>query len=78
MIDLLWVCSVMLTTLTIQIDDEIVKQAESFAKNAGKTLPQLVADYLVLLGENHTGDNQPLRPITQSLKGVFEKNDTHD
>jgi hypothetical protein len=62
----------MQTKLTLRLDDQLVKQAKTYAKQSGKSLSQLVADYFLLL--NARSSSKPeMTPSVQRLKGVLKK-----
>ena len=57
--------------LTLRIDDELIKRAKSYARRTGKSVSQLVADYLEMLPEPGRSKPRPLTPIVESLRGVL-------
>ena len=62
----------MQTKLTLRIEDKVIRAAKKYSKNHGKSLSQLVADYLSLLTElEDKSQKEELAPITQSLKGIL-------
>jgi len=61
----------MQTTLTLQLDERIMQYAQKYAKQQGKSVSQLVTEYLVLLRDQTEKKPQTLPPITQSLRGVL-------
>jgi len=61
----------MQTTLTLQLDEHIIRDAQNYAKQHGKSVSQIVTEYLVLLRDQAEKKPQPLPPITQSLRGVL-------
>jgi hypothetical protein len=68
------------TTLTLNIPQNVVDNAEIYAKYAQKSVSQLVEEYLLLISsENVSGNNKPLGPITKQLAGIIklEKNINH-
>ncbi len=58
-------------TLTLQLDDILVQHVQHYAQQQGKSLSQLVAEYLVRLDSEQTQQHQQFPPITQSLLGVL-------
>ncbi len=58
-------------TLTLQLDEHIIRDAQNYAKQQGKSVSQIVTEYLVLLRDQSEKKPQPLPPITQSLRGVL-------
>lgn len=64
----------MQTKLTLRLDQDLVEAAKSFARDHGKSLSQIVADYfahLVIPIE----PEQELPPIVRSLKGCLQGTD---
>ena len=59
----------MQTKLTLRLEDSLIQQAKSYAKQHDKSLSQVVADYFQILTQ------QPKKsitsPITKSLIGVL-------
>lgn len=63
----------MQTKLTLRLDDELIRNAKSYAADTGKSLSQLVADYFALLKSgrpNKTASHSA--PLTRSLRGVLK------
>lgn len=58
-------------TLTIQ-DGSVIEHAKSYAKKRGRSLPNLVENYLKSLnsGININEGNEELSPLVKSLLGV--------
>jgi hypothetical protein len=61
----------MQTKLTLRIDDELIDRAKSYARRSGKSVSQLVSDYLEMLPEPGLRQPRPLTPIVESLRGVL-------
>ena len=65
----------MQTKLTLRLEDELIERAKSYAKQSGKSVSQLVADYFVQIQANQRQLNQSptptLTPITARLYGVL-------
>ena len=60
----------MQTKLTLRLEDSLIQQAKSFAKQHDKSLSQVVADYFQILTDQ---SKKPVTsPITKSLIGVLE------
>ena len=60
------------TKLTLSVEDKLIRRAKKIAKKKGKSVSQMVSDYLFSLVSNenevHVGD---IPPITRSMKGVL-------
>ena len=60
----------MQTKLTLRLEDTLIQQAKSYAKQHDKSLSQVVADYFQILTEQ---SKKPVTSaITQSLIGVLD------
>jgi hypothetical protein len=60
----------MQTKLTLRLEDSLIKQAKSYAKQHDKSLSQVVADYFQILTQQ---SKKPVTsPITKSLIGVLD------
>lgn len=58
--------------LTLELEHHLIERAERFARASGKSVSELVADYLTQLGQQETLDEETLPPITRSLSGILE------
>ncbi len=56
-------------TLTLWLDAELIKQAQSYAKKSGKSISQVVADYFSLLDAESEIKTSEFTPLVRSLKG---------
>ena len=60
----------MQTKLTLRLEDSLIQQAKSYAKQHDKSLSQVVADYFQVLTQQ---SKKPVTsPITKSLIGVLD------
>lgn len=67
------------TTLTLNIDRDVIESAETYAKSAEKSVSQLVEDYLALVSsKSKVTDGQPLGPITRQLAGIIKLDEKTD
>jgi Family of unknown function (DUF6364) len=57
--------------LTLRIDEDLIERAKSYARQSGKSVSQLVSDYLKLLPKPEGHRKQPMTPIVRSLRGVL-------
>jgi len=62
----------MSTILTLDIDQNVVKRAESYAKFSKKTVSQLVEEYLLMVSSRKENENIQLGPLTSQLAGVIK------
>lgn len=59
--------------LTLRIEEPLIKAAKRYSKAHGKSLSQLVADYLLLVTESDSTESKKGSepPISLSLKGIL-------
>lgn len=57
--------------LTLELDEHLIKRAERVAEASGKSVSELVADYLGRLGQRDF-DEEALPPLTRALSGILE------
>lgn len=57
-----------MSTLTLQLDETILEKADAYSKRTGRTVNQLVADFLQHLPEEPVPGKTP---IVRSLRGVL-------
>lgn len=62
----------MQTKLTLRLEDTLIQQAKTYAKQHDKSLSQVVSDYFKILIQKGKKSTTP--PITRSLIGVLESN----
>ena len=61
------------TTLTLNIDQNVVENVEIYAKYTKKSISQLVEEYLLSISSESMADNNELLgPITKQLTGIIE------
>ena len=60
----------MQTKLTLRLESELIQLAKAHAKQQGKSLSQIVADYFMIFTEKTK--KSKISPITQSLIGVIK------
>lgn len=68
----------MQTKLTLRLDDEVIRSAKAYARARGKSISQIVADYLRMLpaaGSDEREQPAHLAPIVSSLRGVLRRPD---
>jgi len=71
------------TNLTLSIDKSVIAQAKAYAAQKGRSLSDLLENYLKSVAGNpndqHSGlDHIPLTPTVKSLKGAFKAPDDFD
>jgi hypothetical protein len=60
----------MQSKLTLRMDDQLIYRAKKIAAKKGKSVSQMVSDYVAGLEENNF-DKTELTPLVKSLKGVL-------
>lgn len=63
--------------LTLSVEEEIIVKAKAYAKANGKSLSQIVENYLGLLVKEQTQGVEE-KSITYQLKGAFKDHDLGD
>ncbi len=63
----------MQTKLTLRLESELIELAKAHAKEQGKSLSQVVADYFMIFTTKPK--KSKISPITQSLIGVIKIKD---
>jgi hypothetical protein len=61
----------MQSKLTLRMDDQLIHRAKKIAAKKGKSVSQMVSDYVAGLEENNF-DKTELTPLVKSLKGVLQ------
>ena len=67
----------MQTKLTLRIDDSLVEQAKMKAHRRGKSVSQMVGDFIGSLDDSG-GSGQAYPPITSSLTGILRESSETD
>lgn len=60
------------TKLTLTIEQSIIEKAKKYANDKGRSLSDIVENYLRAITKEDTNENAELTPIVQSLKGSFK------
>jgi len=59
------------TKLTLTVDQNIIAKAKSYAKLHGRSLSDIIENYLkILINENPPAENE-ISPFVKSMKGTF-------
>jgi hypothetical protein len=61
----------MATKLTLRIEEQLIERAKAYSKETGKSVSQLVADYLAALPHRQSGEPVRQTPIVRSLRGML-------
>ncbi|PKP40670.1 MAG: hypothetical protein CVT95_13300 [Bacteroidetes bacterium HGW-Bacteroidetes-12] len=59
------------TKLTLTVSQETIVRAKEYAQQQGRSLSDLIENYLKLLTSDKTNIKTNLTPLTKSLKGSF-------
>ena len=59
------------TKLTIRVEDRLINRAKAHARQTGKSVSQLVADYFAILDVPLSSEMENLPPITRELYGAL-------
>lgn len=61
--------------LTLTIDKDVIRKAKKYSKSEGKSLSELVENFLKAASESETGIPKHVQstPLTRSLRGSFKE-----
>ena len=60
------------TKLTLTIDQSIIGKAKKYAAKQGRSLSDIIENYLKIITEDEQGEDIELTPTVKSLKGSFK------
>jgi predicted CopG family antitoxin len=60
------------TKLTLTIDSTVIERAKKYAKSKGRSLSDLIENYLKALIQKDGSKEIPATPIVKSLRGSFK------
>ncbi|MBS9524729.1 hypothetical protein KIH41_15780 [Litoribacter ruber] len=66
------------TKLTLTLDKDVIEKAKRYASNKGRSLSDLIENYLKVLTEEKTEKITELTPLVKSLKGSFKAPESFD
>ena len=66
------------TKLTLTIEQTIIEKAKRYANEKGRSLSDIVENYLKAITKNDNTENIDLTPIVKSLKGTFKAPENFD
>lgn len=58
--------------LTLTIEDSVIKKAKRYAKSRGRSLSDIIENYLKVITHNDPIADTELTPLVKSLKGAFK------
>lgn len=59
------------TKLTLTIEHTVIERAKNYAKDKGRSLSDLVENYLKVITNEEVKTNNEITPLVNSLKGSF-------
>ena len=66
------------TKLTLTIEQTIIKKAKKYAKQKGRSLSDIIENYLKIITKGEAKSDIEITPLTKSLKGSFKAPDNFD
>ena len=66
------------TKLTLTIEQAVIKKAKKYAREKGRSLSDIIENYLKVITDEQVEDDIELTPIVKSLKGSFKAPDSFD
>jgi uncharacterized protein (DUF3820 family) len=60
------------TKLTLTIEASVIERAKHYARQQGRSLSDIVENYLLVITRNGLKSGKDIAPITKSLKGAFK------
>ena len=66
------------TKLTLTIEQTIIKKAKKYAKQKGRSLSDIIENYLKIITKDKLKSGIEITPLTKSLKGSFKAPDDFD
>jgi hypothetical protein len=66
------------TKLTLTIDDSIIESAKAYAKEKGRSLSDIIENYLKVITLEQKKSDIDITPIVKSLKGSFKAPEDFD
>ena len=62
----------MLTKLTLTLDDKVIREAKRYARAKGRSVSELVENYLKSITEFNNNQSEELTSSVKSLMGSFK------
>lgn len=63
----------MTTKLTLTMEQHIIEKAKEYAKNKGRSLSDIIENYLKVVVNEKADSETEIAPLAKSLKGSFKK-----
>jgi replicative DNA helicase len=61
------------TKLTLTIEQSIIEKAKKYASGKGRSLSDIIENYLKIITKEEQSEKVELTPIVKSLKGTFKE-----
>ena len=61
------------TKLTLTIEQSIIEKAKKYASGKGRSLSDIIENYLKIITKEEQAQEVELTPIVKSLKGTFKE-----
>ena len=61
------------TKLTLTIEKSLIEKAKKYAKSKGRSLSDIIENYLKIITKEEQAKEVELTPIVKSLKGTFKE-----
>jgi hypothetical protein len=68
----------MSTKLTLTIEKSVIEKAKKYASVKGKSLSELIENYLKIITKDDYNTSTEFTPTVKSLKGAFKAKDDFD
>jgi len=66
------------TKLTLTMEQTIIKKAKKYARQKGRSLSDIIENYLKIITKDKEKSDIEITPLTKSLKGAFKAPDDFD
>jgi len=66
------------TKLTLTIEQSVIERAKKYASSTGRSLSDIIENYLKIITKEESIENEELTTIVKSLKGTFKTSKSFD
>jgi hypothetical protein len=66
------------TKLTLTIEQSVIDKAKKYATAKGRSLSDIIENYLKVITKEESVETEELTPIVKSLKGTFKTSKSFD
>jgi hypothetical protein len=60
------------TKLTLTIEQTVIARAKKYARQKGRSLSDIIENYLKVITREEHGKDREITPLTKSLRGTFK------